>query len=242
MKLGVVYRIETSGSVQPDPSPSPLVVDRCLSALIMSLVKALSLNVLKEVQLLTLTHGLNDTAAHTVQQLYRRCPFVTETLNLDPLLPEHSPTHTHAMILEKYGNLDMLMFVETSCLLAPEAVEQMILDYQMMTAMNGEDLIISPFDDLDLYHQPQSSLIVAGRNRYWRTVGQSRPTVLMSQRAYGKAWHGKDTLAILTPMPSLAISLEEAIPLPFVPWEDWVRQSQMPPPEECKLRVPPGIL
>jgi hypothetical protein len=205
----------------------------------MSLVKALSLNVLKEVQLLTLTHGLNDEASQTAQKLHRKCPFASEIFNLDPRLPEQNPLE---IILKTYSTSDFMLFVETSCLMAPEAVEQMVLDYQMMTNMNGEDLILSPFDDLELYRHPQSSLIVAGRNRYWRTVGTIRSTVFMSQRAYERFWNGKENLAMLTPMPSLAISLDEPIPLPFVPWEDWVRLSHMHPPEECKLRMPPGIL
>lgn len=270
MQLDVVFRCETQGTTRDPISWSDTAALRCLSALVMSLVKALNVDAIKEVHLSTYTHGLDEDKIQNIQRVHRKCPFVTEIRREDP--SASGLFDPYFISQKRMHKFQMILFVESYCLLAPEAIEQMILDYQMMTAMNGEDLIICPIDDLELYNEPEPSLIVAGRRRYWRTVRRTSRSVMMSQRAFQRSWQHflgfdrpeKDAptsylkniqesnlnhnfisthqLAALTPMPSLALSLNTAIPPPFVDWEDWVRDSYMTPPELSHLRVPHGIV
>lgn len=252
MTLRVVYRFDVSSPNEAENPHGGSGLLRVSTALALSLVRALSDSVIKDVHLTTYAQGLSRSSLSDLCNVLDLSPFDFEVIQENP---HHTPSvEPFFNTLQKSHLFDYVFFVENGCLLDPDAIGTMLADYKMMTAMNGEDLILTPFDRLDLYKTPHDSVVVAGQKCYWRTVAQTRKTTFMSRRAYNRVWqHFLDfgdkrhsliqpPIAVLSPMPSLGCSIFEDQPLPFISPSQWLAEGDMSHPMYRKLHIPPGIV
>lgn len=140
-------------------------------------------------------------------------------------------------------NAQQLVYcVEDDYLHYPEAITQMIHQYQQFEHVTGSHVAIRPDDDVFVYannnpHSRKPCIILLGQDRHWRTTHSAHNTLLTHVHVFREYWHLFASLAqyfrrldvdedktinliwqqvpLFSPIPGLAMHVSQNNPPPF---------------------------
>ena len=172
------------------------MAQRCLSGLILSLVKALQEGPLTDVRLTVLATAEDATRTLPLRQLLERCPFpATIAVHGEDGVDVRNPYAYGRDRLRgdaPFGGdsvqPELIYFVEPDCLHGKDSLTEMVREYLRLTRAVGGDVTLTPFDDGALYQTPTASMILAGEHRYFRTVTQAGRTLMLSRQVLDRFW------------------------------------------------------
>jgi hypothetical protein len=171
---------------------------RCLSSLILALVRAMDESIVGSASLHVLDPGYPPELRTALTRLLARCPFPT----FMPSAHDDSPPHGgSAMSLNPYhyamrcfsepaattsvdSAASLLYFVEADCLHGADSMKELIREYFALSAILGQDIVATPLDEPGLYRAPVESLLLARPERYWRTVPITTRSILLLRRTF----------------------------------------------------------
>lgn len=169
------------------------VLPRCLSSLILALVRAMDEGIVGSASLHVLDPGYPPELKTALARLLARCPFPTYMApapdggsGADP-----SPYHYAMRCFPPPAATEpvdaaasLLYFVEADCLHGGDSMKELIREYFALSTMLGQDIVATPLDEPGLYRAPVESLLLARPERYWRTVPTTTRTILLLRRVF----------------------------------------------------------
>ncbi len=141
---------------------------------------------------------------------------------------------------------DLIYFVEDDFLHESIAVPELLSSYATISNTVKSDVVLYPCDYLTLYQKHYPSAILLSRDRYWRNIGHTTGTIVVSKKTLTRYWdrfmdftrydidpdiseentlnqiYRNGGVPCFSPMPSLAVHMgPEACASPFVNWRKW---------------------
>lgn len=230
------------GTTRPVPFDKAALIAGCLESLLISIRAATQAGFPGEFRLTVIDDHSSDECVHAIRSLLGTAPFRTELVSLQS-------RGNAASLLACYEHAraeapDLIYFVEDDYLHASSAIPEMLDAYLTFQKQLNREVVIFPCDHPDRYRDPYPSMILAGRNRPWRSVLQTSGTFLLHRSTLDKYWptyrrfadYGLDpaikedsTINLIyrevpcfSPLPSLTVHLQDEKSLsPYVDWKSW---------------------
>lgn len=246
MQLTILFQ-----STRPSFTPSPVIQEMgisphlinvfSLSSLIQTINRAIERHKVSKVSLVVFMYPQKVSPHDMAQQeeevarfnqLLAGCAYPTRLIN--PVLRqiEGGPG-----IFAHKSSQDFIYLVEGDCLHDETALTEMLHEYEFLSENSKQDILVTPFDHLELYKGPHPSQVIAGSHRYWRTIPHCSRSLLMHHKTFARfaevfeydsrrfdgdrQKEGNDLIPILrlipcyAPMPALAESLKAVEKSPF---------------------------
>lgn len=253
MKLDVIFRscsrvLAVHGNRRVVNAAKEEIILRCLNSLIRAMHEACNLEA-SELSLTVFDDHSSLTCVETMKILLQSCSFPTCFVALTETGNGPSLKATYEFARENCTGL--IYFVEDDYLHAREAVRDLLASHQQISFFVKQDVVLFPCDYPGLYQTYNTTAVVLSENRYWRAIGHTTATILLSHQTLCKHWQrymdltgyqpgGEITEAntinlvyrevpCFSPMPSLTVHLggAEAIS-PLVNWTEWWEQNALP--------------
>ena len=138
----------------------------------------------------------------------------------------HNSHIRDSKIYAKNSNYDLIYFVEDDYLHDHGAILEMIYSFQKLSTLAKRDVILCPSDYPYLYNKFDSTNILLGYKKHWRTVSESLCTYLISKQTLMQSWKSYEEMFLnnfdpyekplhklyknnycLSPIPSLALHM-----------------------------------
>jgi len=225
-----------------DVSKSELIL-RCLRSLIRSIELVHNQDSSVGMSLTVIDDHSDSTCVEQIQNILSGLTIKTKFISMN----ERTGNGLSLLTAYEYAKEnchDLIYFVEDDYLHDTQAITEMIDTYIMISTQLQKDIALFPCDYPDLYKKHYPSAVMLSRNRYWRNIGHTTGTMLITKKILLEHWtrymdltrYGADpsvcedntinqvyrTVPCFSPMPSLTVHLSspECIS-PFVNWTSW---------------------
>lgn len=180
-----------------------------------------------------------------IERLLDRAKFRTEFVPLDGKGNSASLKRTYE--LASRSGADLFYFAEDDYVHHRDAVTELLGAKKGLEELVGGDVVLTPSDNPDRYRDPYPSRILLGPTRYWRSVRHTTGVLFCSSKifddyeVYFKSFSNYGAVSGVTedttlnriyesvpcfsPMPSLAVHLNEGSLSPFVDWRSWWEEA-----------------
>lgn len=243
--LEIVLRTHGNSNVHTDRqrycgAEKPEVVRRCVTSLINSAEK-LSM----PVKITVIDDHSSEDVVNSVKAILATSRHRTSFSSLTEKGFNHSALQQ--FLLCKMSGADLIYSVEDDYLHHPDALPEMIADYQLFTERTGREVCMFGFDMPDSYWSTwmEPSMIVHGHRRHWRTTSWTTNTFMCRPWVLNQYWEPFEKLAreygngethegntilqvwrnhVLTfnPIPSLVLHMQfDQQQDPYIDWRSW---------------------
>lgn len=231
-----VHQVARPGGMGKSP-----LTERCLQSLIISLQKALKSNRLTQVHLTIVDDHSDPSDVEFMVEALDRCEFPNRLVSM--VESGNGKSLRQCYELARTEATELIYYVEDDYLHAPEAITEMVGMYAKFKRDKDQEVVIFPCDYINRYQHPEVSTVYLGETRFWRTIGSTTGTFMITRNILEKYWpiyatftnYGVDPMVTekstidriyketmcLAPMPSLALHMHEGIISPFVDWKQW---------------------
>jgi hypothetical protein len=248
LKLDIIFRscsrvYEFHGRVRVAQASKSELIIRCLRSLLRSAELARA-----ERQDLSITLTVVDDHSHPdcvelMKRMLSGASFGTGFVAMDERTgngPSLLTTYEHA----RENARELIYFVEDDYLHAESAILELTEAYNQFSSQLNSDVVLFPMDSPNLYSRHYPSGILLTSRRYWRNIGSTTGTLLVSRSTLLEHWEKymgltryaldsgvseENTINLVyrrvpcfSPMPTLAVHMGELeVISPFVDWKEW---------------------
>lgn len=257
MDIDIILRTHDKSEVHPRSAPrycgadKNALIKKCVSSLVLSCNE-----VNHNIKITCLNDHSTEKNLENLNYIFSKSKHETIIKNLERTGQNESSL---AQFTEcKNSSADLVYSVEDDYLHTLSAIEEMIGAYTQFKEYFGTEVAIHPFDDPDNYKHRfmESSQILLGKNRHWRTNTYTTFTFLCNPSVIKNNWNlfyrlaklymtpigeasnvhegttinkiWREQIALFTPMPSLALHMQyEEQKDKYIDWKSWWNQVNL---------------
>lgn len=189
MKLDIIVRTHDKSNVHNYEqrycgSDKKTLVLKCLASLVNSAVLAVKHNI----SITVIDDHSNEDTLTTIENILKKSELPYKIINLDQQGYNHSALKQFEHCRD--SNADLAYSVEDDYLHCPAAITEMLESYAIFQSKLGKPVAVYPFDMPDDYVPPwmESSYIVHGSKRHWRTGAWTTNTFMTTPEVFKQHW------------------------------------------------------